>query len=228
MRYLLVISILVLSLLANAQEKKEFNLEISGMVSAMPSFSFHKINEKYSKDFLLHNRIDLEWTYDNWLVADIGLRNRFMIGDKVKNNNLLIKSAKTDQGFMDLTANWLSKHSYFINSAIDRLSLQATLGELEITIGRQRINWGISTAWNPNDIFNAYSFFDFNYVKRAGTDAVRIKYFTSFTSLIEIAASVDANNNINLAAYNRFNIMGSDIQFSSGIFKSEDIYAGAG
>ncbi|MCG8318265.1 MAG: hypothetical protein MI921_02070 [Cytophagales bacterium] len=46
-------------------------------------------------------------------------------------------------------------------------------------IGKHRINWGKSYVWNPNDVFNAYSFFDFDYEERRGTDALLIKYTTS-------------------------------------------------
>ena len=36
------------------------------------------------------------------------------------------------------------------------------------TAGRQRINWGQTFVWNVNDVFNAYSYFDFDYKERPG------------------------------------------------------------
>ena len=32
--------------------------------------------------------------------------------------------------------------------------------KLQLRVGRQRINWGINTTWNPNDIFNSYNIYD--------------------------------------------------------------------
>jgi hypothetical protein len=54
-------------------------------------------------------------------------------------------------------------------------------------LGRQRINWGKNLAWNPNDLFNTYSFFDFDYEERPGADALRVQYFTSGNSGVEAA-----------------------------------------
>lgn len=228
MRYLLIVIFILNSLSLSAQEKEDNLVEISGMISAMPSFSFSKTKEKWTKDLLLHNRFDITWQHKNWLLLDIGLRNRFISGDQLKNNSSYVEIIGKDPSLLDMSANYLVKDDYFFNSNIDRLSLQATFGKLEIIIGRQRINWGISTAWNPNDIFNAYSYFDFDYAKRPGTDAIRIKHYCSFSSSVEIAANIDANKKMNIAAYSRFTISGADLQFSSGMFKSEDIYLGAG
>jgi hypothetical protein len=228
MRYLLISILILNSLLLYSQNEKEDILEVSGMISAMPSFSFSKINKNWTKDFLLHNRFDITWRHNDWLFVDIGIRNRFISGDQVKNNPTYEEIINTDQGFIDMSYNYLVNNSYFYNSSIDRLALQVIFDKFEISIGRQRINWGITTAWNPNDIFNTYSFFDFDYTKRPGTDAVRIKYYSSFSSTIEIAANIDADKKINIAAYTRFTTRGTDIQLSGGLFKSEDYYLGAG
>ena len=229
MKYYLSILLILLSLITLGQEnEKKSHLEISGMVSGMPSFNFTKINEEWTQEFLLHNRFDIEWTYDEWLKIDCGIRNRFITGDRVKTDASYTNMISKEQGFLDLTSNWLEKESFFFNTAIDRLSAQFTFDKLEVTIGRQRINWGITSAWNPNDIFNAYSYFDFDYAKHPGTDAIRIKYYTSFTSVVELAANIDSNEKVNIAAYHRFNYKGTDIQMSGGIFKSEDMYFGLG
>ena len=57
----------------------------------------------------------------------------------------------------------------------------------ELTLGRQRINWGVNLAFNPNDLFNAYSLIDFDYQERPGSDAIRFQYFTNELSSFETA-----------------------------------------
>ena len=52
--------------------------------------------------------------------------------------------------------------------------------------GRQRVNWGVNLVWNPNDVFNTFSYFDFDYEERPGTDAVRVQYYTGVTSSAEL------------------------------------------
>lgn len=32
-------------------------------------------------------------------------------------------------------------------------------------------------AWNPNDWFNTYNYFDFDYEERPGTDAIRVRVY---------------------------------------------------
>jgi hypothetical protein len=101
-------------------------------------------------------------------------------------------------------------------------------GKFQARVGRQRINWGQTLVWNPNDIFNVYSYFDFDYIERPGSDAIRLQYYPDYSSAFEIALKADYENNITGAALYRFNTHGYDIQFLAGYFNSEDIVAGAG
>jgi hypothetical protein len=133
-----------------------------------------------------------------------------------------------DQGFADLSWNLVKENSFFINTTIDRVWLDLNYNKFQAKIGRQRINWGQAFVWNPNDIFNAYSFFDFDYVERPGSDAVRLQYFPSFSSAAEVAVKVDNENDITAAGLFRFNKWGYDIQFLAGYVNSEDIVIGTG
>ncbi|MBN2276051.1 MAG: hypothetical protein JXK95_17110, partial [Bacteroidales bacterium] len=95
-------------------------------------------------------------------------------------------------------------------------------------IGRQRINWGQTYVWNPNDIFNAYSYFDFDYEERPGSDAVRIQYYAGAASVVEGAVKVDSGKNFTAAGLVRINKWGYDMQVLGGILNSEDMVAGFG
>ena len=92
----------------------------------------------------------------------------------------------SDQGFVDLSWNILNEQSFFLNTTIDRLWVDLNYGKFQARIGRQRINWGQTLVWNPNDIFNAYSFFDFDYIERPGSDAVRLQYYPGSSSALKL------------------------------------------
>ncbi len=124
--------------------------------------------------------------------------------------------------------NILSKQSFLLNSTIDRLWLDFNFKSVQITVGRQRINWGQTFVWNPNDIFNAYSFFDFDYIERPGSDAARLQVFPSPSSAAELAVKVDSENDVTAAGLFRFNKWGYDIQFLAGFVNSEDVVIGTG
>lgn len=83
-------------------------------------------------------------------------------------------------------------------------------------------------VWNPNDIFNAYSFFDFDYIERPGSDALRIQYFPESSAAAEIAVKINNNKNVTVAGLYRFDKWGYDIQFLAGYVNSEDLVVGTG
>jgi len=74
--------------------------------------------------------------------------------------------ADNDPGFVDMSRNIVSGSSYFLNITADRFWLDYHQQGLDLRLGRQRINWGQTFVWNANDVFNSYSFFDFDYEER--------------------------------------------------------------
>lgn len=74
---------------------------------------------------------------------------------------------------------------------IDRLHLSFRKGAVEAHVGRQRINWGKTMAWNPNDVFNAYAFLDVDEEVRPSTDAVLAQAGWGVNSAVEVGATRD-------------------------------------
>jgi len=129
-----------------------------------------------------------------------------------------------------LNLSWLlaDRPALALHTIADRLSLNWRRNRWDITVGRQRINWGITTAWNPNDLFNAYNFFDFDYEERPGSDAVRMRYSTSGMAGFDLAVSrgQDSASLIGALLY-RFNVRGYDFQVL-GSWYHHDLALGAG
>jgi hypothetical protein len=82
-------------------------------------------------------------------------------------------------------------------------------------------------VWNPNDIFNTYSYFDFDYEEKPGSDAIRFEYYTSGSSAAELVAKLDDSDSLTLSAMYRANTKGYDLQFFGG-FMPTDYLMGAG
>ena len=123
---------------------------------------------------------------------------------------------------------WINAPELVFHTNIDRLWLQYTNKNFEARLGRQRINWGISTIWNPNDIFNTYNFLDFDYEERPGRDALKVsQQFTSLSNFELVAsASKVSKENVYAAKY-FFNRKNYDFQFIGGFF-NEKITLGTG
>jgi hypothetical protein len=194
----------------------------------MQSVMFDSLSGPFMNDNLIHNRLNFKGYLNDNISFAVEFRNRLFTGDIVKAGRSYSEMTGSDQGWFDLSWNILNEQSFFLNTTVDRLWFDFNYGKFQARFGRQRINWGQTLVWNPNDIFNAYSFFDFDYVERPGSDAVRLQYYPGSSSTIEIAVKADYEDDITVAALYRFNKMGYDIQFLAGYVDSEDLVAGAG
>jgi hypothetical protein len=211
----------------NAQtEPKKWDLQ--GYVSNMQSAMFQDVDSIWQTENLIHNRLNFHWYPSQNITATVQLRNRFIYGDFVKYFPGYKGMIANDKGFFDFTGNLLEGRSYILNSSVDRVWVRVTQASFEATLGRQRINWGQTFVWNPNDIFNTYSFFDVDYPERPGSDAIRLQYYTGFTSSVELAAKMNHNDKATIAGLWRFNKWSYDFQLLGGIMNEDDYIAGVG
>jgi hypothetical protein len=208
------------------QEKKAFSL--NGYLTTMQSAMFDSVKGTYLNENLIHNRLNFKAYFGDNITFGLELRNRIFTGDMVKSNSSYAELTGTDPGITDLSWNLANEKSILINTSVDRFWLDFNYKKFQASIGRQRINWGQTLVWNPNDIFNAYSIFDFDYIERPGSDAVRIQYYPQSSSAIEFAVKANYDNKVTAAGLYRFNRWGYDIQFLAGYFNSDDYIAGAG
>ncbi|MEP7239032.1 MAG: hypothetical protein ABI685_14230 [Ferruginibacter sp.] len=199
----------------------------SGYLKDLQYIQINKIDQPWILDNLIHNRLDVHWYPDSAWKVHLGLRNRFFYGESVSiytaNKSLLENS----NSFFDLSKVIAQGPSYLLHSTIDRASIDYSKGKWQLTAGRQRINWGLNMVWNPNDIFNAYSYFDFDYEERPGADALRVQYYLNSTSSAEIAYKPGRKSDSSIiAALYRFNYKSYDFQFLAGKVNADYVLGG--
>jgi hypothetical protein len=224
-RLLLAFLVMLFCSTGFSQEKKTFSF--SGYTSAMQSVTFDSLKGNFINDNLIHNRLNLKGYLGDHITFALEMRNRIFTGDAVKSPDYA-KMIGADHGVMDLSWNIADEKSFLINSTVDRYWLDLNYGKFQARIGRQRINWGQTLVWNPNDIFNAYSFFDIDYIERPGSDAIRLQYYPKSSSTVEFAVKANQDKDITAAGLYRFNKWGYDIQFLAGYVNGRDLVAGAG
>jgi hypothetical protein len=202
--------------------------EIGGYLKDLQYIQFTDIKGQWTLNNIIHNRFDVHWYPSEEWKFNLGLRNRLIYGESVQafeQNTSLLNSAN---GLAPLGGIITQGQSYLLHSIIDRAYIDYKKDQTEISLGRQRINWGLNLVWNPNDIFNAYSYFDFDYEERPGTDAVRVQYYTGNTSSIEVAYKPGKTLDSTIAAGLYRTTIGSyDVQALAGIMDS-DYAIGAG
>jgi hypothetical protein len=206
------------------------NLRISGYVQAMPVWISADLPEPFDTDsfweYRLQNRLNIRYDFSSDFTFNWQMRTRFFAGDLVNELNDIpgfnySDLIDHDDGIVNLSWVIADRNNWLLHYIPDRLNLDWQNEDWRITAGRQRINWGINMVTNPNDLFNIYSFYEFDYPERPGTDAVRVQHFIDWASRLEIAFSParDMKNSVAAALY-AFNTRGYDIQLITGYYRN--------
>jgi len=179
-------------------------------------------------DNLLHNRINLKAYVGDFMDIKIEARTRVFYGETVKASPLMAAQISEDDGLIDMSWLILNNKSIIIHTKIDRASINIYKGKFDIKIGRQRINWGMTNIWNPNDLFNAYNFLDFDYEEKPGTDAIRVEYSTGDMSNLDFAyRPAKTLDKTTIALLYKFNKWNYDFQILGANYK-KDLALGLG
>jgi hypothetical protein len=174
-------------------------------------------NLNYLSTNIIHNRLNFKWYTSKKFTTVIEMRNRLMFGNLVKDFPQYKATVNVDNGLVNMSWITAQSSSWFVHSMIDRAYLDYSSGKWQVTAGRQRVNWGINFVWNPNDIFNTFSYFDFDYEERPGTDAVRVQYYTGVTSSAEIVYKPGHDSiHTTIAGMYKFTKWDYDFQFLGG------------
>ncbi|MDR2927510.1 MAG: hypothetical protein LBV41_04830 [Cytophagaceae bacterium] len=211
-----------------AQNKKTMSINFGGYVSEMPSAMWlDRPQSTFYWQNLAHNRLNFSCNFAEYFTVEAGLRTRFIFG-----SNMLVNPDEMsfDKGWTDLTWNIFygnrNSFSTLLNTSFDRLNFIFEKDRWQIKLGRQRINWGQNFVWNPNDIFNTYSFFDFDYPERPGCDALRTTFFHSATASTEFAMAVNHYGKLTAAVMHHFNWRNVDFQIIAGEQTEDDMVLG--
>ncbi|WP_276363793.1 DUF1302 family protein [Daejeonella sp. H1SJ63] len=203
-------------------------IQLNGYLKDMQTLRLYSFADRSVTDNLIHNRLNFKWIPPGKFRAAAELRNRVFISKELIQTIGFKDGLKNNNELFDLSISSEINKSMFFHSNIERLNLEYEDKGLNIRIGRQRINWGQTTTWNPNDIFNAYNFLDFDYEERPGVDAAKIYYSLGSTSGLEFAYAGRSGNSGDIVALKyTFNKLNYDFQLISGVFNRR-ITAGAG
>ncbi len=162
-------------------------VRLRGYIKDMPAVQLDRNFSDPQFINIFHNRLNFRWDIAaDWHFVAEG-RNRLFYNDMFNEFPFYKDILEDDPGLLDMSWVWLSNGAWIGHTNVDRLYIDWRKNNWQIRAGRQRINWGINLVSNPNDLFNTYSFFDFDYVERPGADAVRVQYHTGFASRLEVA-----------------------------------------
>ena len=176
---------------------------------------------------LVHNRLNFKWYPNDTWSAILELRTQWYHGDYVRLIPNFGEVINETEDFFDWSWVWENENNVF-TTMVDRGYVEYQNNNWDVKLGRQRINWGVSIVWNPNDLFNAFSYTDFDYEERPGTDALRIQRYYGFASSIELAANLADNlETWVIAGKWGTNKGGYDLQVIGGLAREDITLGGA-
>lgn len=203
-------------------------LRLKGYVKQMQQASFSEHMDQMETGNLIHNRLNLQYNFSPNCYIRTDIRNRIFYGEMVRMNPGFASLLKNPNDYLNLTKTWFDKNALILHSVIDRAYIDFAKGKWDFSAGRQRTNWGINTLWTPNDIFNTYNFFDFDYEERPGSDGIRIQYAPTGFSAVELAYKAGRRKDEHIGALlYRFNRWQYDFQAFGGMLNA-DATAGLG
>lgn len=179
------IILIILVFLLGFQTLFAQEVDFSGYVKELGQVSLNNDFSTVRYDNILHHRIESDWTLSQNFEFRADLRTRLLSGYTVNNSPGLKQFYEQDPNYFDLSWVWFKTDRLLMHSNIDRMHLSYINGPWEVHAGRQRVNWGRTFAWNPNDLFNNYAFLDFDYEERPGVDALTAQYNWSYASSAE-------------------------------------------
>lgn len=195
---------------------------LNGYTKYLQNTSFAALPDYPIGITFFHNRLNARYFLgDQWTLA-AEMRNRLFWGEQLKLDSTFGDQIDLQPGLLDLSVRWVNNSSVLLHSIFDRAYIDYVSGKWEVRAGRQRINWGIATTWNPNDLFNALNFLDFDYEERPGNDAIRVQYYPGVLSRVELAYAPGRTWEETIAAgLYRFNVKSYDIQTIIGYYLHE-------
>jgi hypothetical protein len=224
--YLLGLSLLVWSLPAHGQQAGDTKklsdvLSFKGYIKDLQVLTIAHPDLSTTYNFI-HNRLNLKYYPSGTFTAALEVRNRIYFGSDINRIPDFSDFVAVDNGYFDFSAFVIKENSVLAVAQIDRLWLDWYKGDWQVRIGRQRINWGKTLVWNPNDLFNSFNFTDFDYEEQPGSDALKVVYYPTGMSSIEAAVKPGKNSNETVAAGMwRFNRNNYDLQVLTGVYKSD-------
>lgn len=230
-RFAILVMVIILSIdNVKAQDDTDGlrNWAVNGYLKNLLTFNIVDGFDSVMVDNLLHNRLNFKWYAHDNLTLYLEVRNRVFFGDLVETIPNYADFIDVNDDYLDMSVTAVNTDGLIFHSMVDRAYMEWVNNKWEVRLGRQRVNWGVNLVWNPNDLFNAFSYFDFDYEERPGSDALRVKYYTGFASSLEMAVkAADDSEDFTAAALWKFNKQTYDFQVLAGV-SQEDIVAGVG
>lgn len=177
-------------------------------------------NRSYSYDL---NRLRVEANYfkDNFTLSTT-IDNETLIGSKfIAREYQFIKNFKPNLPFNPYYK-LIDKENFIDNIYLYRAYAKFEIDKSDLTIGLQRVPFGVGRIWTPIDVFNPLNSFSIEPSERVGVFGVNYNYHLDELGKVEFIATLNKNKNIDKKAI-RYKKFINFADFGATIVKSDKL-----
>lgn len=234
MRYLHFL-ILIFSLI-NLHQLNSKTFEFSGYIYELPSYQQFPdlpLNlpgiEDLEGDWFATNLLRIRLRPQVNLPHNISIISHYEINSFASELQTPINQLNIRTNRQAINLKWLiyEEGKSFALHYFDRLFAIKYFNFGELSVGRQRVSWGVGRIWQPTDLFNPINPANFSKFERDGADVVMYKHYINFFSDLDIVYNfADDERSHNFGARYRTNFNEFDISIMSGYFDNRYVLGG--
>ncbi len=185
---------------------------LSGYVRTISAAQWNSVDKELNSVNWLHARLNLVRRFSSHFQIRTDLRSQVYGGDALANLPNFKTGFRQPDEAVNLHTVWWKRPRSLAHTNVERLVATYERGNGLISLGRQRIHWGMAVGWNPNDLFQVGNVFDPDYLERPGSDAIRARKTLGELSGIEWAAAWTGPGRSRGGLRYYFNRLGFDFQ----------------
>lgn len=209
------------SLQASAQD--QFSWRWSGDIKNLLLQSKTAAGERYVLD-RNRLRLALKGSIGELATVDLQYDNEVLFGDTAGLAEVRQQLDLTPLPYWSLQANTIDRPSLLGRHGLYRASINFSLGQTDIRVGRQRITWGTGRFWSPLDLLNPVTPIALDRSERLGVDAVLIEQRTGPLSSAAAVYAPDHDGRNATRALRWHNSAGrADYSVVAGRFRRDDV-----
>ncbi|MFQ5754151.1 MAG: hypothetical protein ACE5HI_19350, partial [bacterium] len=159
--------------------------------------------------------------------TEIWLDSELLAGTFLSTQDFSLGQVLERPTYIDLSWTLKEGKRYQIRQSLFRAFSTVYAGNIEITLGRQRIAWGTGYVWNPTDLLNPFNPASIELEEKAGVDAAYIALPFGTLSRFE-AAYAPGKHDLQPSVAFRLssNLSGYDVSLMAGEFQDDKVLGG--
>jgi hypothetical protein len=224
--------LLLLSCIYISNLYSQVDYSFSGYIADLPVFSIYNDEladlaniDKYQFADILRVRLRPEI----YLASRTRLNIEYEADAFYSNQNSIpfINQTSANRQVVNLKWTIFNQDNISLSNYIDRLYLRQGFDWGNVTVGRQRIAWGVGRVWSPTDLFNPINPANFGKIEKDGADAASLTYsFANFTDINIVYNPEETINSSNAGFRLRTNFDKYDFALVGGYFDKSIVAGG--